>query len=284
MDIHQIEMLLRAIKLGSMTKAAEEYHYTPSAFSHIADAIEDEIGTKIIKRTYRGIEPENEEIIKKLEKLCIIRDEILAVAKNTEDTITIGTYASLAKYVLPEITKKFRKENPGLHISIVVTDNMGELMRKNGADIYFGEYAGVDECVFCEIMTDPYVAVFPKDAKEESFSPYQKYDRLFIIPNDTKTKKYINKDNFSDIIEVNSHDDSLIVQMVMSGDGISVLSCISVQEYCDKIKAIPLDRELQRVLGLMYKKDCNNMKIVKAFVKFFKDRIPTYDSFHLQEF
>ena len=271
MDIQQIEMLLRAIKLGSMSKAAEEYHYTPSAFSHMADSIEDEIGTKIIKRTHRGIEPENEKIIQKLEKICSIRDEIIGIAKNAEEMLTIGTYASLAKYVLPKITKKIRQENPGLHINIVVTDNMGKLMSGNGADIYFGEYAEAEECVFEEIMVDPYVAIFPKDAEEESFSPDKKYDRLFIVPNDKKTKKYINKDNFSDTIEVNSHDDSLIVQMVMSGDGISVLTELSVQEYCEKIKAIPLEVELHRVLGLMYRKDCKNKKTVRELVKFFKE-------------
>ena len=46
-DIHKIEILIRAIELGSMSKAAKEFLYTPSAVSHIFDTIENEIGIRV---------------------------------------------------------------------------------------------------------------------------------------------------------------------------------------------------------------------------------------------
>ena len=44
MDINKIEILIKAIELGSLSKAANEFLYTPSAVSHIVDAIENEVG------------------------------------------------------------------------------------------------------------------------------------------------------------------------------------------------------------------------------------------------
>ena len=58
MNIEKIEILLKAIELGSLTKAANEYSYTPSALSHILTDIENELGAKIICRSYKGIEIE----------------------------------------------------------------------------------------------------------------------------------------------------------------------------------------------------------------------------------
>jgi tagaturonate reductase len=108
----------------------------------MVDSIEEEISTKIIKRTHRGIEPENEKIIQKLEKICFIQEDIMDIAKNAGKKLTIGTYASLAKYVLPEITKKFRKENPGMQINIIVTDNL-EMYRTRKVRILNGAHTSM---------------------------------------------------------------------------------------------------------------------------------------------
>ena len=74
MDITKIEMILCALDLGSFSKAAEIYSYTPSAMTHIADSLEEEIGTKFIKRTHSGIEAKNEEIVEALRNKCNIKN------------------------------------------------------------------------------------------------------------------------------------------------------------------------------------------------------------------
>ena len=107
MDTKKLEVLLRAIELGSLSKAAEEYLYTPSAVSHILDTIEDEIGTKIVKRTYKGIEPEEDckEIIEELKQLVNTEKHIINLAANKKkgkETINIATYSSISKYILPQ--------------------------------------------------------------------------------------------------------------------------------------------------------------------------------------
>ena len=50
MDTVRIKAFLLAVKYGSFSKAAEELSYTPSALSHIADAMEEETGAKNLLR------------------------------------------------------------------------------------------------------------------------------------------------------------------------------------------------------------------------------------------
>lgn len=275
MDTGKIKVLLRAIELGSLSKAAEEYLYTPSALSHMVDAIEEEIGTKIIKRTHSGIEVTNKKIVEKLCGICSLQDEIFELAgkKKSASSITIGTYASLAKNVLPEITKTFREKYQGIRVNIIVVNNMSELVDKNGADIYFGEKINVFPGEWLEMTVDDYVAVFPKDDKETSFSSEKKYDKTFIVPNDGKILSYISEKNFKDTIEVNSHDDGVIIQLVSSGEGISVLPGLSVKGFEKQVKILPLEEKLWRRLGIMYNKNGGNYNLIKMFIKHIRENI-----------
>lgn len=145
MEIQKIEVLLRAIELGSFSKAAEEYMYTPSALSHIVNSVESEIGTRIIKRTYTGVEIDDgkKEIIEKLEKIVELKNQIIEIATSEKrrKTITIGTYASLSKYILPKVIKGFKKLYPDIDINIIVDDKINAILKSSNADILFGEIA-----------------------------------------------------------------------------------------------------------------------------------------------
>ena len=82
MDTDKIEILVRAIELGSLSKAADEFSYTPSAVSHIADSVENEIGIRFIKRTYAGIETEPgcEVIVDTLKKIVRLKRKAIQLA------------------------------------------------------------------------------------------------------------------------------------------------------------------------------------------------------------
>ena len=55
MDTKKIKAILSAIEYKSFSKAADALSYTPSALSHIADNLEQELGVKIIIRSPLGI-------------------------------------------------------------------------------------------------------------------------------------------------------------------------------------------------------------------------------------
>ena len=60
MNIRKYEAFVRAVELGSLSKAAEELGYTQSGISHMMQSLEDEVGFPLMVRTSAGILPNTE--------------------------------------------------------------------------------------------------------------------------------------------------------------------------------------------------------------------------------
>lgn len=275
MDISKIEILLRAIELGSMSKASNEFLYTPSAVSHILDSIENEVGVKFIRRTYAGIEIESgyEEIVENLRQIVDIQKRTRQIAfdiHQKKKSLTIATYASLSKYILAKVIRGFNKRFPDIHINILVDENMKRVYKNGGADILFGEEVDGGNICWESLLTDPYIAVFPKqyNFSGDCISLEELYKLTFIKVNDSKISKYIDEGKFLDIVHIDSHDDSSVIYMVKEEVGVAILPMLSVYDEKD-VKCVKLESEIQRMLGIIYnKRDFQKKKELRDFVEY----------------
>ncbi len=267
MDINKIEVILCALKMGSFSKAAEKYSYTPSALSHIATSLESEIGIKFIKRTHSGIEADNVEVVKALQKICETKNYIQSLAKN-EKRLSVGTYSSVSKYLLPSIIKSYRKAHPDVQVDITVVNSLSQLLDKD-IDVLFGTCLQSKEYVWLEVMTDPYQAVFPKGHTfDKEFRFDKKYAETFIVSDEYTVMQLVNKNNFNGTTVINAHDDSSIIQMVKAEMGVAILPRLSVVE-SDGVEILPIQPPLTRTLGLSYKKHSPKARLITEFSKFF---------------
>ena len=55
MDAKKLEILIKAIDMGSFSKAAESVGYTQSGITHLVNSLEKEIGFRLVNRTFNGI-------------------------------------------------------------------------------------------------------------------------------------------------------------------------------------------------------------------------------------
>jgi len=123
-----------------------------------------------------------------------------------------------------------------------------------------------------EIMTDPYVAVLPKanTAPTGRISRETLAGKPFIMANDTKIAAYMEPCGIRDLIQITSHDDSSVVQMVKEGLGVSVLPSLSVRD-TDGIVCAPLEPVFTRILGLVYtKKNFHENKNIRHFAEYIR--------------
>jgi DNA-binding transcriptional LysR family regulator len=56
MDTLKVKVFLQIAQHKSFSKVARDLSYTPSALSHMADALEKELKLQLFERTYRGVE------------------------------------------------------------------------------------------------------------------------------------------------------------------------------------------------------------------------------------
>ena len=277
MDTFKLRALMTAIKYKNFTKAAEEYSYTPSAFSHMAHSLNDELGVTLFKRTSTGVEltREGEILYDKIANLISAEEELLntasTLAKKKNLDLRIGTYSSISKTILPDILKRFKESNPDVHVSLIVSVSLRGWLAKNKADIVFGDNGTLRGDEWFPLMDDPFVAVVPENLyrDKETVSLEELYENSYISTKDVMYKGHIDETKFKEIIPFASADDAAVISLIREGMGISILPLLSCKAEEKGIRTIPLTPSIKRTLGFAYKNNCP--PAVEKFINFIKE-------------
>lgn len=284
MDTNKLKMLLKAVELKSMSKAAEEFSYTPSAFSHIADSVEKELGVKILKRTHVGTEltEEGALIIDKIKKLVNAENELLATANDMlsdKTVVHIGTYSSISKFILPKLIKRFKAKNSEIGVSIVVRESVKNLLEQGVVDIILADDTEKTDAKTIKLFEDRFVAVFPESENKfnGSVTKDDLYGFTFILPLESRIKRYLDLNKFKEVIEIKSDDDSPILQMVKEELGVTVLSTLELKNQIKGIKTLVLEPELKRNISLMYLENNKKSKTIKEFIAYMLQECQTLE-------
>ena len=276
MDIQKIKVILSAIEHKSLSRAAEEISYTPSAMSHIADAIERELGVKILQRTPLGISltPEGQEIYPHLLAIVEAEKNLLRVTNSVktakENHLRIGTFSSISQELLPEIISKFRLAHPEIKISVSVEDNLQDWLEYGLVDVIFADQLCFGENEWIPIKEDPFVAVFPERMLngKKVVSKEELYDHTYISINEKLLEPYFDKTKFPNVVNFESVDNVSVLYMIKQGLGFSVLPSLMTNKKIKGIKTLKLDPPVSRTIGFAYKKDGKLSHGAKLFINY----------------
>lgn len=114
MDSRKLEILMTAVDLGSLSRAAEVVGYTQSGLTHLVDSLEREIGLTLVQRDHSGIALTEEgnalmpAIREFLRANARLENQISAITEKSAQTIRVAAYASIAMRWMPEILYRFR--------------------------------------------------------------------------------------------------------------------------------------------------------------------------------
>ena len=114
MDTVKFKAFIECVNRGSVTAAAQELNYTPSAVSQLITSLEKELGVKLLNRSQKGVTltPEGREIAPAIRACLASEDEVFQLASDirgiTTGTLTIAAYPSAAIIWLPGIIRRFK--------------------------------------------------------------------------------------------------------------------------------------------------------------------------------
>ena len=278
MDTQKIRILLAAAENGSLKKTAEALSYTPSALSHMADSLEEELGVQLLKRTPRGVvlSESGERLREKLSAVIAAEEELkraaAALAQDREEILRIGTYSSISFFLLPEIIREFKSRHPHISISISVEDSLSSWLRDDLADILFTDIGAAEGQEWVPFMKDRYLAVLPdailagrKVVGKEELYPY-----TYISVNDSATKRYIEEEKFKRIVKFSATDDLGVLALVREGIGVAILPSLVAQQAFRGTHTAPIEPEFNRILGFSYKRD-NKKDCLSLFIRFLRE-------------
>ena len=278
MDTFTVKAIVTAAKYKSLSRAAEEFSYTPSAFSHILTTFEKELGVRIFNRRSIGVEltEEGKTLYPKLTALLKSEAALLrtasALADGSVGQLRIATYSSISRNLLSELLKRFKDAYPDVKLAVTVTDDPFSCLEDDLADILFADHAACAENEFCPIMEDEYLAVIPPSLSisGESISREMLYHYSHIYTDDAALTPYFDRSRFEDLLYFRSEDDLSVLRMVRSDIGIAVLPALSLKGNTDGLQLLPLNPPLRRTLGFAYRKDRLKTPLLSCFIQFLR--------------
>lgn len=259
MDSLKIKLFLSVAKNKNFSEIAKEFSYTPSAISHMADSLEDELGLKLFNRTNKGVNLTDDGLklynkFKIMEKAeCELFKEASSLAIQSRYVLRIGAYSSIALHFLPGILQSFKQEYPQVKTTIQIDDYMQDWIENGIADVILADEL-IGNSMWQPLFEDEYVAVVAesefKNKKKINVSDIYSY--TFIKPDEENLKNYIDYKKFNDIIEVKSIENNSLIYMVRENLGITILPKMSIHSLPDGVKALKLTPRLTRTIGIIY--------------------------------
>ncbi len=290
METKKLEAFLRSIELSSINKAACEQGYTQSGLTYTLNTLEEELGIRLLKRSYTGITltPEGEEVYPLIERIVQDEKELLgrieAIKNNPLKTLWIGTYSSLAVGWLSDIVDDFKKEFPDISLEIMTGfTTLRESMLQEIVDIAICEKHIIgDEYRWSKLnMTDEICAAvnveLPIAEKASvSFRELNPYPIYFPAMNEKSSvvlalkKEGIQYDNVTNLY---TDDGSLALLMVGKLPSVSFVSRRYETECPGNVRFLSLDPPLYRKIGLAVIEKKQNEKPVRMFCRLVQEHI-----------
>lgn len=285
MNVQKLNIILEALKYGSMTKAAEKLGYTQSALTYAINSTEQELGFPVVIRDANGIRlsKEGEELFPCIQDMVECESRLMAKANEIKrrrgNVLNIAVYPSTADVLLPEILADFNKEAPDVTVNVTVgsyDDIIGWLM-KHSIDFGIGGQMKLPGFEWIPLIEDPEMAILPLDFPTDGMTVFPMEDfkkHPFVEPvfwaDETAMAKQIEKYGIVPLFNVTSPYNAPVIAMVEQGIALSTITKFTIQPH-SKVKALPIDPPCSRILGASYhKKNCQDKLAAAKFLKCIK--------------
>ena len=285
MNIKKYEAFVRAVELGSLSKASEELEYTQSGISHMMQSLEDEVGFPLMIRTSSGIFPNSEgemllPIIRQLLNTNESLEQSIAKIKGADTGhIRIASFSSMAIYWLPNIISAFQKDYPNVEIQIIEggADRIDAMMDNHEADMCLytgGENRPFDWLPLCR---DELLALLPPGhpLTERDAVPIEAFqNEQFIMPlagYDYEVHHVLDRLEHYPHIRFSACNDYAIISLVTAGLGVSILPELLLRNYQNDAVAMPLDPPQYRILGMGVPQLKSVSPVTRNFMRYVQD-------------
>ena len=128
MDTRQLAAFCEVVERRSFSAAAARLGVTQPAVSQQVRALEQRLGTQLLDRSGRRVEPTEAglRLYRGAQRLLSLEEQVLEELSRPEGplqgTLEIGASTGPAAIVLPLLLCEFQRANPGLHVALSVSD------------------------------------------------------------------------------------------------------------------------------------------------------------------
>ncbi len=124
LDVHRLRILLAVVESGSVTAAAEQLGYSPSAVSQQLRRLEREAGQPLLQRHARGMVPTDAGTVlasharKVVRQLSAAEADLREIAGLRRGRLDFGTFPTVGSSFVPIAVRRFRELHPFVTLTI----------------------------------------------------------------------------------------------------------------------------------------------------------------------
>jgi DNA-binding transcriptional LysR family regulator len=247
-ELKQLRVLRAVAEAGSFSAAAVRLDYTQPAVSRIVAALERELGAVLVDRECRPVRltDAGTALLRHAEyvfaRLSSARSEIEAITQANGGSVSLGTFSSAGTSFVVDALSRFRKQHPGVSVSIVEGGMPSSLVRRLRAGdldlaVVFdypeaGEDIGAD-LELHHLMDVPWDVVLPRShplTRKNRVRPADLADEDWLLPDfgpESPSLKLIGRmcaaAGFEPRVAFRVNDCHMNQALVAAGEGVSIL-------------------------------------------------------------
>ncbi|MBA2741243.1 MAG: LysR family transcriptional regulator [Actinobacteria bacterium] len=145
MDTRQLAAFCAVVDRRSFSQAAERLGVTQPAVSLQVRALEKRLGVQLLDRSGRRVEPTEAgwRLYRGAQKLLSLEEQIesdvaATVEGELQGNLVLGASTGPAAIVVPLLLGEFQRENPGVHVSLTVSDTHTVVERVAARELELG--------------------------------------------------------------------------------------------------------------------------------------------------
>ncbi len=273
---------VKTVEKGSLTAAAQAMDYAQSSVSKMIADLEREWDMNLLKRSKTGVclTSAGEQMLPYVRKLLNEYDNLEGQVNKMNGLETrivrIGTFASVAINILPEIFAHLKVEYPGIEYELLLGDyNEIEAWIDEGrVDCGFLRLPTVSEFEAVKVIEDEYKLVLPLG------HPLAEMEELAIEELDGETfllLEHGGKTEVSDLLEryhvkpdiaFTTWEDFAIMAMVEKGLGVSILPDMILRRIPYRLEIRSLKIPYYRSIGIAFKDRGRLTPAARKFVEY----------------
>jgi DNA-binding transcriptional LysR family regulator len=123
-DVRRLQTFAKVVELGSVSDAADELLFTPSAVSQQLKKLEAEVGLQLVWRTTNGLVPTEAGLVlaehtrRILRQLEAARSDISDLVSGRSGSLSMGAFPTIAASFLPLAINEFKSRYPNIDLKI----------------------------------------------------------------------------------------------------------------------------------------------------------------------
>ena len=265
MDDRKLHAFLVTLLLGSFSKAAVELSCTQSAVTQMMNALENELGCKLLARDHSGVRltAAGEALLPTITQADAALSRLVRqagqVAAGEAAHIRIGSFSSISNTWLPRVLRTYREKHPDTTFEIRIgTDLLTKWLQEGTVDLALGDEERCGAFRWYPLMDDPYCAVLPNVLLPKDHRPYITQEEFARYPYITAPMNGLDEQLTclpEDRLTVTCDDDSTVLSMVAQGLGVTGMPMLSLKHLAPELTTLELHPTVTRTLGVALPKN-----------------------------